>query len=61
MARAPLDSATKRQLAIIQMRRAILLLGDGDFICALTLAGAAEESANRPSWCVRIATSKAAI
>jgi len=43
MATTPLDSATKRRLAIIQMRRAILLLEDGDFICALTLAGAAEE------------------
>jgi len=41
--RIPPDSTTKRRLAITQMRRAILLLEEGDFICALTLAGAAEE------------------
>jgi hypothetical protein len=43
MARIPTDSITKRRLAISQMRRAILLLEEGDFVCALTLAGAAEE------------------
>jgi hypothetical protein len=45
--RIPPDSATKRRLAITQMRRVILLLEEGDFICALTLAGAAEEILGR--------------
>ncbi|HEY5744745.1 MAG TPA: hypothetical protein VIU12_01605 [Chryseolinea sp.] len=36
-------TVTKRRIAVTQMRRAILLYREGDFICSLTLAGAAEE------------------
>lgn len=34
---------TKSQLALIQLRRAIQLFNTGDFICAITLGGAANE------------------
>jgi hypothetical protein len=36
-------TATKRKIAVTQLRRAILLYNEGDYLCALTLAGAAEE------------------
>jgi hypothetical protein len=33
----------KSEIALIQLRRAIQLFNNGDFICSITLAGAAEE------------------
>jgi hypothetical protein len=37
----------KRDLAIRQLRRAVQLFNQGDFVCAATLAGAAEEILGR--------------
>jgi hypothetical protein len=37
----------KRDLAIKQLRRAVQLFNQGDFVCAATLAGAAEEVLGR--------------
>jgi hypothetical protein len=37
----------KRDLAMRQLRRAVQLFNQGDFVCAATLAGAAEEISGR--------------
>jgi len=37
----------KRDLALIQLRRAVQLHNQGDFVCSVTLAGAAEEILGR--------------
>jgi hypothetical protein len=42
-----MTTATKRKIAVTQLRRAILLYQEGDFICSITLAGAAEEILGR--------------
>jgi len=38
---------TKLEIAEHQLRRAVLLFLDGDYVCAITLAGAAEEILGR--------------
>jgi hypothetical protein len=41
------QSISKKQIALVQLRRAIQLYSQRDFVCALTLAGAAEEILGR--------------
>lgn len=43
------DKHDRKDIARVQLRRAIQLFKEGDYICSLTLAGAAEELLGRMS------------